>query len=128
MAAPTTAPMTMPNQPACVPGTAALEGLLVLVAALVEAEEVLLEGVAEVDTALLAPVGAAVAPARGAVDCPWIWLRTVGLKVPVMLFMVNLEEKARAGYWGAVASFKLIDSKRMKYSLLLGPIDGSGVN
>jgi len=36
--------------------------------------------------------------ARGAVDCPLIWLRISVLKVPVMPDKVNLEENAIAGY------------------------------
>jgi len=130
MVAPTIAPMTILNQPACVPGTAALEVLLVLEADLVlvgAPDEVLLEE-AEVFGGVLPLVGAAVAPARGAVDCPLIWSRTAGLKVPVIPDMVNLAEKARAGNWGLAGSFKPRDSIRMKYSLLFGPIDASGVN
>jgi len=45
-----------------------------------------------------------------------------------MLSMLNLAEKARAGYWGWLASLRLKDSTRMKYWLLFGPIVGSGVN
>lgn len=58
---------------------------------------------------------------------------------------MNLAENARAGNWGALASFKLRDSKRMKllikvnfcswseidwtyYSPPLGPMLASGVN
>jgi len=71
---------------------------------------------------------AEVGPPIGAVDWPSIWAWTVELKVPVMPAIVNLAEKARAGYCGVFGSFVLMDWKRMKYSLLLGPIEGSGVN
>jgi len=69
------------------------------------------------------PVG----EARGAVDCPLIWLETSVLKVPVISSKVNLAENAIAGYWGCLASLRERDSMRMKYSPLFGPMVGSGV-
>jgi len=70
---------------------------------------------------------AEVEPPMGAVDCPSIWDWTAALNVPVMPAIVNLAEKARAGYWGLVASISPRDWNRMKYSLALGPIVASGV-
>jgi len=73
------------------------------------------EVVALVSFVEVAPVAEelAVAP-MGAVDWPLISAWTVELKVPVMLVNVNLAEKASAGYWALVASFRLSDWKRMK--------------
>jgi len=48
----------------------------------------------ETEPGLEVPVG----EARGAVDCPLIWLEIAALKVPVMLSRVNLEENAKAEY------------------------------
>jgi hypothetical protein len=53
---------------------------------------------------------------------------SLAVNVPVMPVNWNLAEKARAGYWGCVASFKLSDSNRMKYTPEFGPMVGSGVN
>lgn len=38
----------------------------------------------------------------------------MGVNVPVIPVNSNLAEKAKAGYWGCVASFRLSDSNRMK--------------
>lgn len=89
---PTAAPTSTPNQLALtVPALLEAEGLG-LVLAVVEALEDFAD-VAPVVVDAVAPVvvdtGAAVAPARGAVDCPWIWAWTAGLKVPVMLFILQ---------------------------------------
>ena len=71
----------------------------------------------EVVVALAAFVDAdepAVCEAIGAVDCPSICFCTASEKEPDMPDMVNLEEKASAGYCGDVASLRPRDSKRMK--------------
>lgn len=73
-----------------------------------------------------APLEVAVAP-MGAVDWPLISAWMVELKVPVMPAIVNLAEKASAGNWELVASFRAIDVKRTKYSLPSGPMVPSGV-
>ena len=59
-------------------------------------------------------VAYAVGEAMGAVDCPSIGFCTASEKEPDMPDMVYLEEKARAGYCGEVASLRPRDSKRMK--------------
>lgn len=69
-----------------------------------------------------------VAPLSGALDAPLIWACTSGEKVPVMPDIVNFAENDKAGAVGVVASLRPIDSNRIKYWLLLGPIAGSGVN
>jgi len=51
----------------------------------------------------------------------------VALKVPVIPDRAKTWEKARAGMFGLAASLRVLDSKRMKYSVAEGPIDGSGV-
>ena len=56
----------------------------------------------------------AVCEAIGAVDCPSICFCTASEKEPDMPDIVNLEEKASAGYCGDVASLRPRDSKRMK--------------
>jgi len=50
------------------------------------------------DTETEPGLGLPVGEARGAVDCPLIWLEIAALNVPVMSSRVNLEENAKAGY------------------------------
>jgi len=69
-----------------------------------------------------------VAPLTGALEAALIWAWTSGENVPVMPVMANFAENARAGAVGVVGSLRLIDSNRIKYWLLLGPMVGSGVN
>lgn len=90
------------------------------------AEEV---GEADVAPAEVAPAvdGPDEVAAKGAVDWPSISDWTAAVKLPVIPAIVNLAEKARAGNWGFVASFNEIDWNRTKYSLLSGPMVGSGV-
>lgn len=112
--------------------TPTLPAAPVLVAEAAVAEEVFepeAEAVAEVvETVFIVPeaLEVEVAP-MGAVDCPLISAWTVELNVPVMPVIVNLAENASAGNWEFVASFRLIDVKRTKYSSLLGPMVPSGV-
>jgi len=57
---------------------------------------------------LLAPADA-VGPPMGAVDWPSIWAWTVELKVPDIPAIVNLAEKASAGYCGFAGSVAVSD-------------------
>jgi len=135
MATPTMAPRTAPVQPALTlkaPEDLVAEADAWELVALAAFDAPLVMDPADVGlvvAAVLEATGTVVlCEARGAVDWPAIWAETASLKVPDMLSMLNLAEKARAGYWGWVASLRLKDSTRMKYWLLFGPIVGSGVN
>lgn len=88
MATPMAAATRAPNHPALtVPALLEAEGLR-LVLAVVEAAAEDFDVVVAV-TPVLGDAGAAVAPARGAVDCPSIWAWMTGLKVPPMLFKLQ---------------------------------------
>lgn len=84
MATPTAAPTRAPNHPAlAVPALLEAEGLG-LVLAVVEAAAEDFDVVVAM-APVLVDAGAAVAPTRGAVDCPSIWAWMAGLKAPPML-------------------------------------------
>jgi len=85
-------------------------------------------GVAATAEVVLGTVDVPFVGPTGAVDAPLIWAWISGENTPVMPVMVNLAEKARAGIVGVAVSLREIDSIRMKYWLLFGPIVGSGVN
>ena len=59
-------------------------------------------------------LGLEVEPPTGRELAPLICCCSSAVKVPVILVNWNLAEKAKAGYWGCLGSFRLIDSNRIK--------------
>jgi len=67
-------------------------------------------------------------PAKGAVVCPLICAWTAAVNWPDMPDIWYFAENAKAGYAALVVSLRFRDSKRTKYSLLLGPMVGFTTN